>query len=94
MAGPPSALGFKESPQGSDVFEDPRHQTLCANSLHEGEFEVARKAKRAELQSYVCLELLCIEIHPPSLGDPVGSPSGWGQIATGGLIPVRLAEMH
>lgn len=54
------------------------------NSLHGGEFEVAREAKEAELQGYVCLEILCIEIRPPALGDPVGSPSG--QVR---FIPVR-----
>lgn len=54
------------------------------NSLHGGEFEAAREAKEAELQGYVCLEILCIEIHPLALGGLVGSSSGRVR-----FIPVR-----
>lgn len=60
------------------------------NPLPGSEFEVVREPKEAELQGDIChpLEILCIEIDAQALGDPVGSPSGRGQIAMGSIIRV------
>lgn len=55
-----------------------------------GECEVVREPKEAELLGYIfhSLEILCVEIDSQALGDPVGSPSGRGQIAMGSAIRV------